>query len=54
MPDFVDAWYNLAIAYENSGQIPEARKSYKKVLELEPSHLEAENNLSLLSAKETD
>lgn len=40
--------YNLALAYEFSGRTDEAKIEYEKVLELEPDHKEAANNLKLL------
>lgn len=43
-----DMRYNLALAYEFAGKIDEAKAEYEKVLELEPEHKEAANNLKLL------
>lgn len=40
--------YNLALAYEVAGKTDEAKNEYEKVLELEPQHKEASNNLKLL------
>jgi len=40
--------YNLALAYEFAGRTDEAKVEYNKVLELEPDHKEAANNLKLL------
>ena len=48
-PDNVDIRYNLALAYEVAGKKDEAKNEYEKVLELEPSHKEANNNIKLLS-----
>src|SRR5574344_503881 len=45
----VDIRYNLALAYEMSGNTDEAKLQYEKVLELNPEHKEASNNLKLLS-----
>ena len=35
-PDWADAWFNLGVAQEKSGEIPSAIQSYKKYLELSP------------------
>lgn len=45
----VNIRYNLALAYEVAGKSDEAKAQYEKVLELEPEHKEAGNNLKLLS-----
>ena len=47
-PDNVDIRYNLALAYEVAGKKDEAKVEYEKVLELNPQHKEAANNLKLL------
>lgn len=47
-PQNVDVRYNLALAYEVAGKQDEAKAQYEKVLELEPDHQEAANNLQLL------
>lgn len=44
----VDIRYNLALAYEVSGRKEEAKNEYEKVLEFNPDHKEAKNNLKLL------
>lgn len=44
----VNIRYNLALAYEVAGKSDEAKMEYEKVLELEPNHKEAGNNLKLL------
>ncbi|MBS4760204.1 MAG: tetratricopeptide repeat protein [Clostridium sp.] len=44
----VDIRYNLALAYEVAGKKDEAKAEYTKVLELNPNHKEAANNLKLL------
>ena len=44
----VDIRYNLALAYEVAGKIDEAKLEYEKVLELNPDHKEAQNNIKLL------
>ena len=44
-PDNVDIRYNLALAYEVAGKKDEAKLEYEKVLELDPNHKEASNNL---------
>ncbi|MBN1769636.1 MAG: tetratricopeptide repeat protein [Deltaproteobacteria bacterium] len=36
--DYVEAWYNLALAEERLGRLAEARASYDAVLELVPDH----------------
>ena len=45
----VDIRYNLALAYEVAGKKDEAKNEYQKVLELDPNHKEATNNLKLLN-----
>lgn len=47
-PNNANIRYNLALAYEFSGHVDEAKSEYEKVLELEPEHKEAANNLKLL------
>lgn len=44
----VDIRYNLALAYEVAGRKDEAKAEYSKVLELDPNHKEAANNIKLL------
>ncbi len=44
----VDIRYNLALAYEVAGKKEEAKAEYEKVLEFDPTHKEAQNNLKLL------
>ena len=41
-------WNNLGIAYQQSGQFPEAKDAFTKALVLNPSYTEAEANLSFL------
>lgn len=47
-PENVDIRYNLALAYEVAGKRDEAKLEYSKVLELNPKHKEAGNNIKLL------
>lgn len=47
-PNDANIRYNLALAYEFSGRTDEAKTEYERVLELEPGHKEAANNLKLL------
>jgi tetratricopeptide (TPR) repeat protein len=51
-PRFVDAYYNLGVAYEQHKRIKEAINMYKKVLELDSSHEEAKANLKFLKSKQ--
>ena len=44
----VDIRYNLALAYEVAGRKEEAKVQYEKVLESNPQHKEAMNNIKLL------
>ncbi len=50
-PDYVDAWYTLARAYEDLGQLDEAEKTYKKVLELEAGHKGAKEGIAFIVEK---
>jgi superkiller protein 3 len=45
----VDIRYNLALEYEVNGRLDDAKVEYEKVLELDPEHKEAANNLKLIS-----
>ena len=47
-PNNVDIRYNLALAYEVAGRKEEAKVQYNKVLEADPNHKEALNNIKLL------
>jgi tetratricopeptide (TPR) repeat protein len=43
-----EAWYFLGRAYYTETRLPEARKAYEKVLELDPHNAKAENNIGLI------
>jgi tetratricopeptide (TPR) repeat protein len=43
-----DAWYYLGRAYYTVTRLPEARKAFQTVLNLEPRDVKAENNLGLI------
>ena len=47
-PNNIDMRYNLALAYEVAGRKDEAKIQYQKVLDADPSHKEAMNNIKLL------
>ncbi len=47
-PNNIDIRYNLALAYEVAGRKDEAKIQYQKVLEEDPNHKEAMNNIKLL------
>src|SRR6202022_1544887 len=42
-----EAWYFLGRTYYTSGRLPEARRAFEKVLELDPHNAKAKNNLGL-------
>jgi tetratricopeptide (TPR) repeat protein len=42
-------YFNLALAYEASCQIPEAKEMYRKAIELNPNHKEATEHLNRLT-----
>ena len=44
-PESVDGWFTLASAFEASGRWGEAARAYERVLEREPVHTDALNNL---------
>ncbi len=46
--DNIDIRYNLALAYEVAGRKEEAKVQYQKVLDANPNHQEAMNNIKLL------
>ncbi len=48
IPDNADTVYNLALAYELTGDIESAIENYKKALSIDPEHKEALNNIRLL------
>jgi tetratricopeptide (TPR) repeat protein len=41
-PRFADAYFNLAMAFEQTGNVEEARPCWKRYLEIEPSGTWAE------------
>ncbi len=41
-PDYIKAWHNLALAYKSLSQRDAAKAAWQKVLELEPTHPEAQ------------
>lgn len=47
-PNNIDIRYNLALAYEVAGRKEEAKIQYQKVLDADPNHKEAMNNIKLL------
>ena len=46
-PTYAAAHNNLAIAYEHEGDLPKARASYEKALELEPNNALIKQNYEL-------
>ena len=46
-PTYAAAFNNLAIAYEHEGQLPEARESYEKAVQLEPGNAMIRQNYEL-------
>jgi Tfp pilus assembly protein PilF len=46
-PTYAAAFNNLAIAYEHEGQLAEARESYEKAVQLEPSNTMIRQNYEL-------
>jgi tetratricopeptide (TPR) repeat protein len=49
--DLVDDYLALANCYRNNGQLEEAKQYFQKVLELDPSVMEAQHKLSILEGK---
>ena len=47
-PRNTEAWYFLGRTYYTSARLPEARKTFEKVLELDPHNAKAENSLGLI------
>jgi tetratricopeptide (TPR) repeat protein len=43
-----DAWYYLGRAYYTKARLPEARKAFQRLLDLDPRDVRAENNLGLI------
>ena len=48
-PDFADAHFNLAGAFERAGRTQEAIREYQNVLRLQPQSADARGRLSALS-----
>jgi type IV pilus assembly protein PilF len=46
-PTYAEAYNNLAIGYENQGNLAEARKAYEKALALEPDNPQIRQNYEL-------
>src|SRR6185503_18076790 len=46
-PNFIEAHYNLALAYYNQGQLPEAIAASRQVIALQPDHARAHRALGL-------
>jgi tetratricopeptide (TPR) repeat protein len=51
-PKNKEAWYFLGRAYYTKSRVPEARKAFLTVLELDPRNAKAENNLGLILESE--
>jgi tetratricopeptide (TPR) repeat protein len=51
-PENQDAWYYLGRAYYTQTRLPEAKKSFLRVLELDAQNARAENNLGLILESE--
>ena len=45
---YYEAWYRLAIAYDESGMVPDAVKAYYTSIQLKPDYIDAYNNLGVL------
>lgn len=48
IPDNADTLYNIALAYENVGDVERAIKFYKKAIDIDNNHKEANHNLELI------
>jgi len=48
-PDYLDAWVNLGRVLQELGQEDEARRVWRRVLQLDPAHPEARSHLRTLS-----
>eukprot|EP00948_MAST-09A_sp_MAST-9A-sp1_P004176 g4176.t1 len=48
IPDHVDAWHNLGVAFEKLGDYVSAAEAYIQVLSLKPSHVVANMNLGVI------
>ena len=46
-PTYAEAWNNLAIAYEHSGQFDDARKAYETAIKLAPKNMLIRQNYDL-------
>ena len=46
-PTYAKAFSNLAIGYENRGELEQARKAYEKALALEPNNVQIRQNYEL-------
>jgi len=46
-PTYAAAWNNLAIAYEQQGNFPEAQKAYEKAVQLDPKNQMIRQNYDL-------
>lgn len=53
-PDSPDAHYNLAVAFGDKQDAPQAIKHYRKALSLNPTHPQAWNNLGTLLERQQD
>ena len=53
-PKSTDAWYELGLSFENSGQIDQAEKAYKQALSLENTNFEALMRLGALAKTRGD
>lgn len=47
-PDWKEAYYNRAVAYENLKRYPQAVKDYQAILKDDPNHIDAYNNLGII------
>lgn len=52
-PENKDALFGLASVYQRTGQIPQARATYSKLLALDPANWPAMNNFLVLAAEES-
>ncbi len=46
-PTYAEAWNNLAIAFEQQGDLDKAREAYETALDLAPNNLAIEQNYDL-------